>query len=151
MLWIRSLVISYAVTAGVIVLMTLAYPNMAVPWIKLMFAGLAGLAMIFIACVLPLLLPRRIEVRPEWVHVIHGQAQTRITQDRIDGILIDETDSTRPLLVVLYRTRRGKSATLSITIKPTVDREMLDSLISAIESAVHSNTTQDSALGERFR
>ncbi|MCC6910077.1 MAG: hypothetical protein IT430_19250 [Phycisphaerales bacterium] len=144
--WIRVLGFSFVVIAGLIAWLVSMYPTIAIPWAQLITKALLGALLIFCACALVAVVPRRIEIGPDEIRILRGQSHARIILERIENVFIDDSASTPSHLVVLYRTRIETVETLSFAIKPTVDREALDSLVRQINSAVRSKLTHDSVL-----
>ncbi len=138
--WLRVIGISVVVVAPLVAWMVSAYPGITLPWGRMLATPLLMPAVLLLYVAIMVVFPRRIEIRPEWIHIMHGQSNSRIPRERIDGIWIDEPNGCSPRLIVDCRNRRGEPRELKFVVGRSVNLDDLAMLIGMIETSATTGT-----------
>ncbi|MCL4198861.1 MAG: hypothetical protein KJZ69_15345 [Phycisphaerales bacterium] len=141
--WLRVIGISVVVVAPLVAWMISAYPGITLPWGRLLSSLLLMPAALLLWGAFMVVFPRRIEIRPEWIHVMHGQSHSRIPLKQIDAVAIEESDGSLPRLRVNCRNRRGDRREVRFVIGRSVNLDDLAMLIGMIETSATSVTHED--------
>ncbi len=147
MFWLRVTCLGALTIAVLIAVLLSAYPGLQLPWPQLIGAPLFILAMFFFGIVSIFLVPRHVELRPQWVQINQGQHAARIPAAQIRSISLVEREDGLLFLHLSYRSSRGKERTAQYAVSPAVDRLALRDLTSYLSqhAAPHPSTPASTA------
>lgn len=137
MFWLRVTCLGALTIAVLIAVLLSAYPGIQLPWPQLIGAPIFILAMFFFGIVSIFLVPRHVELRPQWIQISQGQHAVRVPAAEIRSIRLVERQDGLLFLHLSYRSSRGTERIAQYAVSPAVDRIALTELTSYLSQ----NTT----------